>query len=44
MMFQYQDEGSGEPMQCTDSSEPSLHRKIESSNRFGVLFHGIMTS
>ena len=37
MIFQYCDEDSGEP-------EPSLHRKkkIESSNRFWMLFHGTM--
>ena len=39
MIFQYQDEDSGEPMQmyrllCIE--------KIESSNRFWVLFHGTM--
>ena len=33
MIFQYQDEDSGEPV-CIE--------KIESSNRFWMLFHGTM--
>ena len=45
MIFQYQDEDSGEPVQIyihTYSPEPSLYRKIESSTRFWMLFHGTM--
>ena len=38
MIFQYQDEDSGEPMQMYRLAK----EKIESSNRFWMLFHGTM--
>ena len=45
MIFQYQDEDSGEPMQMYEyrlARAFSALKKIESSNRFWMLFHGTM--
>ena len=43
MVFQYQDEDSGEPMQIVQTRQSLLCiEKIESSNRFWMLFHGTM--
>ena len=43
MIFQYQDEDSGEPVQMYKTHQSLLCiEKIESSNRFWVLFHGTM--
>ena len=38
MIFQYQDEDSGEPVQMNRVARAL--EKIESSNRFWMLFHG----
>ena len=43
MIFQYQDEDSGEPVQMYRLARAfSAKKKIESSNRFWMLFHGTM--
>ena len=41
MIFQYQDEDSGEPVQMYRFARAfSAKKKIESSNHFWMLFHG----
>ena len=43
MIFQYQDEDSGEPVQMYRLARAFSEKKqIESSNRFRMLFHGTM--
>ena len=42
MIFQYQDEDSGEPMQMYRLARAFCIEKIESSNRLWMLFHGTM--
>ena len=43
MIFQKQDEDSGEPMQMYRLARAfSAQKKIESSNRLWMLFHGTM--
>ena len=41
MTFQYQDEDSGEPMQMYTRKSLLCIEKIESSNRFWMLFMGL---
>ena len=45
MIFQYQDEDSGEPVQMYRLARAfSVKKTIESSNRFWMIFHGTMIS